>query len=276
MDDFSLLAQLHDGVFITSEALRLGVSRQTLSRAVTYGRLRRLARGLYATGPAPARDEDRHLELCRALRVEYPDAVLAGHSAVVALGLPVWGADLGSALLHRPVERQLRRSGATIRPGDPGEVVVETPVAPATAAVTAVVQAALDHGTLAGLVSADAALHTRTIDARELTAEIERRAGHRHVQRALAMLQLVDPAAESPGESRLRAMLVTSGLTVESQVVVRDEDGSFVARADLRIAGTRVLVEFDGRVKYADGGVAAVVAEKYREDRLRSLGWLVV
>jgi hypothetical protein len=34
-----------------------------------------------------------------------------------------------------------------------------------------------------------------------------------------------------------------------------------------------VVVEFDGAVKYAgDGGTAALLAEKAREDRLRALG----
>ncbi len=44
--------------------------------------------------------------------------------------------------------------------------------------------------------------------------------------------------------------------------------------ADLVVDGTRVLVEFDGLVKY--GSAVDLVAEKRREGRLRSLGYLVV
>lgn len=45
-------------------------------------------------------------------------------------------------------------------------------------------------------------------------------------------------------------------------------------RADGRIVGTRVLVESDGQGKYQEQ--AALVAEKAREDELRSLDWQVV
>lgn len=276
MDDFSLLASLHDGVFTTSEAEVLGVSRDVLCRAVAQERIRRLARGLYAVGSAADLPERRHAELCRALLVEYPDAVLAGRSAVVAHGLPTWGVPLGTALLHRPVERQLRRSGAVIRVADAVGSRVVTSIGTATPVAQSVVQLALDHGCTAGVVSADAALHRALVTAADLAEEVAERAGHRRVQRAVAMLRFVDPGAESPGESRLRITLTAGGLEVESQYEVVDDLGELVARADLRVKGSRVLIEFDGRVKYSDGGVDAVVAEKFREDRLRALGWVVV
>ncbi|MBT9273449.1 type IV toxin-antitoxin system AbiEi family antitoxin domain-containing protein [Phycicoccus sp. MAQZ13P-2] len=275
-DDLSFLGQLHDGVFTTAEAHGLGVSREVLTRAVKARTLRRLARGLYATGPAAARAEDRHLELCRALRVEYPDASLAGRSAVVALGLPTWGLPLGTAPLHRPVERQLKRSGATIRPLDPVADLQDTSFGPVEPPCAALVGLALDHGTVAAVASADEALHRRLVTPDELAGEVARRAGHRHVQRALAMLRLVDAASESPGESRTRVTLESLGLELDSQVEVRDEDGEFVGRVDLVVRGTKVLIEFDGAVKYSAGGPEAVVAEKRREDRLRELGYVVV
>lgn len=52
--------------------------------------------------------------------------------------------------------------------------------------------------------------------------------------------------------------------------------GAFVARVDFLVAGTRVVVEFDGKSKYADGDPAVLWAEKRREDRLRRLGYVVV
>ena len=55
-----------------------------------------------------------------------------------------------------------------------------------------------------------------------------------------------------------------------------DDEGYVVGRVDLLVEG-RVIVEFDGMVKYegADGR-AALAAEKRREDRLRALGFEVV
>ena len=271
-----MLAAMHSGVFTTREAGMVGVTRDTLTAAVRHGRLRRLARGLYAAGPAPDRPEARHLELVRALLVEYPDAVLAGRSAVLAHGLPTWGVPLGLALLHRPVERQLRRSGAVIRPLDPVAGSVDAPPGRTTPVADSVVQVALDHGTVAGVVSCDAALHTGMTTQEAIHRSLQERAGHRRIQRAWAMAGLMDPSSESPGESRLRVVLVTGGIEVESQPVIRDGRGEVIARGDLRVAGTRVLIEFDGAVKYTDGGPEALFAEKRREDRIRALGWVVV
>jgi very-short-patch-repair endonuclease len=52
--------------------------------------------------------------------------------------------------------------------------------------------------------------------------------------------------------------------------------GGRLFRADFRVVGTRVLVEFDGAVKYADGRRATLFEEKRREDALRREGWVVV
>lgn len=42
------------------------------------------------------------------------------------------------------------------------------------------------------------------------------------------------------------------------------------------IKGTPIALEFDGRIKYADGNVEVLMAEKRREDGLRALGWIIV
>ncbi|KYH46098.1 hypothetical protein AZH51_10665 [Branchiibius sp. NY16-3462-2] len=69
-----------------------------------------------------------------------------------------------------------------------------------------------------------------------------------------------------------------AGIAVVAQFVVpgtarwtRDGKGY---RTDFRVVGTRVLVEFDGATKYDEPG--ALWREKLREDRIRSLGWIVV
>lgn len=262
-------------LFTRRQAAALGIGTRELTRAVSDGAIRRLAHGLYAATPRPAYAEDRHRELCVGLLLMYPDAVLAGRSSVVALGLPVWGLPLSRALLHRPVHRQISRSGAVIRPSEVGEGVMTTTTGPADAPAAALVQVALDHGTVAAVVSADAAVASGIVTVDQLGAEVARRRGAPRSQRAEAMLSFLDPLSESPGESRLRVILASHGFAVTSQVVIRD-GSAVVARADLAIDGTRVLIEFDGFVKYADGGAEAVVREKQREDRLRAMGYIVL
>jgi very-short-patch-repair endonuclease len=63
---------------------------------------------------------------------------------------------------------------------------------------------------------------------------------------------------------------------VTPQVPIVDERGDFVARVDFLVNGTKVVVEFDGKVKYAAGDPKVLWLEKRREDRLRRLGYVVV
>ena len=81
--------------------------------------------------------------------------------------------------------------------------------------------------------------------------------------------------SESAGESRTRWLLLTLGLPLpEQQARIMDRDGVFVARVDFLYRDRRVVVEFDGMLKYDDP--AALRQEKLREDRLRELGYEVV
>jgi len=63
---------------------------------------------------------------------------------------------------------------------------------------------------------------------------------------------------------------------VTPQVLIVDEDGEPVGRVDFLVTGTNVIVEFDGKVKYASGDPDVLWKEKRREDRLRRLGYVVV
>ena len=60
------------------------------------------------------------------------------------------------------------------------------------------------------------------------------------------------------------------------QAELTASDGDFVARVDFLFPDERVVVEFDGETKYGDGPAEAVIAEKWREDRIRELGYIVV
>ena len=94
--------------------------------------------------------------------------------------------------------------------------------------------------------------------------------------RVRAVCALADGLAGSPQETRLRLLMARRGVPEPvAQFVVRDRSG-FVARVDFVVAGTRVIVEFDGRVKYGDESGATLFDEKKREDRLRALGYIVV
>jgi very-short-patch-repair endonuclease len=49
-----------------------------------------------------------------------------------------------------------------------------------------------------------------------------------------------------------------------------------VGRVDFILRGTKVIIEVDGKVKYASGDPEVLWREKKREDALRALGYIVV
>jgi len=133
-----------------------------------------------------------------------------------------------------------------------------------------VLLAAARHlGLLDLVVLCDSALHHRdvTIDQIRATSGLRRRGAPR-LRTALPML---DGRSESPGETLLRLLHTTCQVPVEVQAPLLDEHGQTVARADLRIAGTRRLVEYDGAHHHD--------ARQYERDRARArqmqaLGWV--
>jgi very-short-patch-repair endonuclease len=102
-----------------------------------------------------------------------------------------------------------------------------------------------EHLALVDLVIAiDSALHLGHVTAEEIRATMVRgRRGVRVLRRALT---LCNSRSESPWESILRLIHELSGIEVEPQYVVTNAANVFVARADLRIKGTRRLAEYDG------------------------------
>ncbi len=97
-----------------------------------------------------------------------------------------------------------------------------------------------------------------------------------HASRAASMLRLVDGRRESVGESRCGVALAMAGIEATPQVTIRHLNGDVVARVDFLVDGTKVVIEFDGKVKYAAGDPKVLWEEKRREDRLRRLGYVVV
>jgi very-short-patch-repair endonuclease len=259
----------------TAQANRAGISAAVLVALVKAEVLRHPGRGLYAVEALAEDDAEKwHRQLCAGVFLLYPDAVLAGTSALLAHGITVWGTSLSSPSILRPVKRAGGMGAFWVRPAR-GETVT-TEWGPASPPAAALVQHAVDHGIVTGVVSADAALRAGTVTHDALATEVAAVATWPHSSRAASMLTLVDGRRESVGESRCGVALAMAGIDVTPQVPIVDERGNFVARVDFLVDGTRVVVEFDGKVKYAAGDPKVLWDEKRREDRLRRLGYVVV
>lgn len=268
----------HFGI-TTAEAARIGINREVLRLLVQRKILTRVARGVYVQTSAleqAAHAADRHVLRARPLLRSRPADRAASHlTATLLWDLPVPEVDL--TRLHvchaQPVGTSRRRAAYTVHlcPGSERIVVHEglQVVAPATALVGTAMQVA----TGPAVAAIDAGLQRRLVTRTELEAELDRAARVPQVVAARLAVGRADGRSESPGESLLRLILVDLGLTVIPQYPVRDGD-VVIARVDFYLPELGVVLEFDGRLKY-DGheGRDALVAEKIREDRIRSLGY---
>lgn len=249
-------AMTQHGMLTTAQARTLGTSPLALTRHVREGTLLHPCRGLYAVATQIEQTPEQwHRHLCAGAHLLYDDVSLTSASAALAHGLPVWGVDLARPDLHRPVDRSVGVKAFRVRPrpdtaGRPE--CVTTSLGPTDEAATALVQLALDHGCVAGAVSADDALRRGVVTVSELETAAGLVATWPRSSRVRAMLSLPDARSESVGETRCRIELVTHGIAVHTQVMVRERDGSALARVDFLVEGTRV-VEFDGKVTYAAG-----------------------
>ena len=111
----------------------------------------------------------------------------------------------------------------------------------------------------------------------EVARELEGRA--EVLARERVLLDVADPGAESPGETVVRFELLRHGLPApRTQVPVETRLGRF--RADLGWEEWRLLVEFDGLVKYrelAGGDPGRVVyEEKRRQEAIEEERWRVL
>lgn len=123
----------------------------------------------------------------------------------------------------------------------PPTVVAGLPLMPVAESILA---CAVHLRVLDLVVLCDAALHLRlcTLDELKAVAALQRR-GAPMLRRAL---RYVDARSESAWETLLRILHVICGIPVEPQAIITAPDGTFVAKADLLIKGTRTLHEYDG------------------------------
>ena len=124
------------------------------------------------------------------------------------------------------------------------------------------------------VVVADAVLHAGLCTSDELHRELTGHARLRGVRGAYRALQLSNPAAESPPESRVRLILVSAGLQPVPQYDVHDASGNWLAQVDLAFPQWRVAIEYDGRAVHEREDV--FTRDRQRQNALVGAGWVVL
>ncbi|HEX5968021.1 MAG TPA: hypothetical protein VFY88_06070 [Intrasporangium sp.] len=304
--DLALIAR--DSVFPLSRALSAGIGPDELSRRLRAGECHRLHHGWFTT-VEPSDDTTRHRLRTVALLEQYQSKAVASHStALLRLELPTYEphlpvvhlmatdpmsrghrkADLlvhprpGAPLRSRRVGRSSRRTPEGEQVGGRSEIGSAMAALPDTSGGTTHPALAIALAGLADprafLVPADAALGKGLVTPDDLAGAVTVLGARPGIHRVRAALKWCDPRHESPGETVAGFVLRSLGYRVVPQVVVPGTGQWTPAgegyRADFGIVGTTVLIEFDGRVKYASGD--ALWVEKQREDRIRGIGYEVV
>lgn len=257
-----------EGPFRGSAALAEG----RVTRGALYGpRYRRVFPDVFVPAALP-------VDLATRSRAAYllvadRGGVLGGYSAAELLGAACAPADAPSEVLVARDVRPcpgLRVSRAAV---EPTEVVVAS-----GCRVTNPPRTAWDLARRLSLVDAVVALDALARLGRFAPAELLlRRAsqpGARHCRRLDRVVELADPRAESPMETRLRLGLVLGGLPPPSvQYVISDEYGFALARADLAYPHATLAIEYDGAHHFSAWRARR---DRQRDAELAGYGWLTL
>jgi hypothetical protein len=121
------------------------------------------------------------------------------------------------------------------------------------------------------VVALDMALHAGLVTSAELE-ELAGRATGKGSARLRRAAALAEPAAESPMETRLRLMLILSGLPrPAAQVPLLDGAGELLGRPDLYYAEQRLCIEYDGGTHRL-----SLVEDDQRQNRLVGAGYTLL
>ncbi|MEO8749476.1 MAG: type IV toxin-antitoxin system AbiEi family antitoxin domain-containing protein [Allobranchiibius sp.] len=282
--------------FTRSDAQELGCPDSQLRAWCRTGQLRTPGYGAYYLPPAINNDSsdsptdisadlfsaDREdaVRRIRSIVLTMNDSVVVTHeSALLLHGLPVWStrAVLDTHLSNGGIRTRTRRSGVRMHRSAPALQSMLIDNVWVASAAWAVAQTGCTLGLEAAVVAADAALHAGLTSVGRLGEACTELTGTRGSSALSALPRLVDGRSESPGESRLRLLVDGAGFDVTPQLVIRNEFGDFVARVDLALDGSPVIIEFDGMLKYRGAAArGALVAEKHRELSLNRLGYIVI
>lgn len=122
------------------------------------------------------------------------------------------------------------------------------------------------------VIAIDMATHAGLVDIATLRDFVRTHPGQKGIRRLRRALELADPRAESPMETRLRLQLVRARLPRPcAQAELRDASGRLLGRADLYYADRRLVIEYDG-----EGHRDRLVQDVRRQNALVNAGYHVL
>jgi len=274
--EIAQLASGQHGLVAFRQLRRLGLSGDAIDRRVRGGRWRRVHRGVYMIGGAPASYAQRVLAACLAVG---PDAAASHRAAATLHGILTYkrppvelttnrlqSPEVRGARVHRLAD--LGPTWVTIVDSVPCTTVARTIVDLGAVTRPTTVDAALDRAKGRGLVTSRDVRHAMRAVSRQ---------GRRGVGTIRAILA-AERGSEPPSgvaEARMASLLRSAELPAPvPEFVVTDEHGGFVAVVDFAYPDQRLVIEVDGYDAHSP--VAAFRHDRSRDRLLADVNWLAL
>ena len=254
--------ELRSGPFRLQDARRARLTwKQLQSRS-----FHRLGHDSYAWSVL---DADPMLRLRAAIDRLPPEAVFSQRTAAWLHGLDVPPCDPIQVTVPKECGSSYRSGLAVRRAPVPAADVVERKGMPATTILRTLLEIAEARSPIEPVVVFDMALRAALVTPHQLATLAADRAGLKYAKRLRRVVDLADHRSESPMESRLRTILVLSGVPrPELQVDLFDQLGNHLGRADLYYPDQRLVIEFDGATHRH-----SLVEDNRRQNRILAAGY---
>lgn len=241
------------GDVATTAQLLTVLTRSQLDTRIATGKLVKVWPGVYSRCEPDTSIRLRGLDLRAGERV----AICLGTAAAA------YGFDTEDVIdLHvlNPMGHQLRNSDGLFVHRREGASITEVHGRPATTPSWTAVEVARGLSRPRALATLDAALRSRSCDARELFAAAAKQAGRRGIVMTRELIPLARADVESPMESEARLVMIDGGVPPdELQYEIVDRSGR-TWRVDFAWPECKVAVEYDGFDWHSD-------PDAFRKDR---------
>ncbi|MFI5511019.1 hypothetical protein ACIA48_26455 [Mycobacterium sp. NPDC051804] len=264
-----VVGQLFDaqGDVATTAQLLAIQTRSQLDKRIANGQLLRVWPGIYSRSEPDTSIRLRGVDLRAGERV----AICLGTAAAA------YGFDTEDVIdLHvlNPEGHQLRNSDGLFVHRREGAPICEVDGRLATTPSWTAIEVARSLGRARALATLDAALRSRSCDARQLCDAAAQQVGRRGIVMIRELIPLARPEAESPMESEARLAMIDGGVPPDVlQYEIVDRSGR-TWRLDFAWPDRKVAVEYDGFDWHSD-------PDAFRKDRqkraaLQEMGWSLV
>jgi hypothetical protein len=243
------------------------MTRSQLDTRIADGQLVKVWPGVYSR-----REPDTSIRLRGVdLRAGEHVAICLG-TAAAAYGFDT--EDVADLNVLNPYGHQLRSGDGLFVHRRDGAPIIEVDGRLATAPAWTAVEIARSLRRPRALATLDAALRSRSCDARQLVGAAAQQAGRRGIVATRELIPLARSAAESPMESEARLVMIDGGVPPDMLQYEIVDRNFRLWRVDFAWPDRKVAVEYDGFDWHSD-------REAFRRDRqkraaLQEMGWSVL